>query len=103
MRGPTPETFDQFTEQRPLRLAAKTEQQMRIFANHQVRVQDHLRAGGGQVVEGRHRRFELVAHAADLHCQGRWPFPGEAPAQKSDQRASPRRSAAATAARVERE
>ncbi len=57
---------------------------MRILAYREVGVQRHLLADGGQVVEGGHRRIDLVTDAVDVDQQLRRLLVEDAAAQQAD-------------------
>src|ERR1700723_425752 len=57
---------------------------MSVLAHHQVREQRHRLAGRGQPVKGRHRRFQLVAHAAHVDHQHRRLLHRQPALQKTD-------------------
>ena len=84
--GPTPETLMQTAEQAPLLLGGEAIQHVRVLAHHQVREQAHLLADGGQMEEGRHRRFELIADPADIDGQLRRGFGGDPATERANHR-----------------
>src|SRR6185369_10876393 len=58
--------LDQETKRRPLLVGEEAEQDLGVLADDEVRQQRDALAGGGQVVEARHRNVDLVADAADV-------------------------------------
>src|SRR5690242_11765 len=61
--------LEQVAEQCALGFAHETVQRHAVFLHGVVSEQDHFLAGGGEIVDGRHRRLELVADAAHIDQQ----------------------------------
>ena len=84
--------LEQVAEQAPLLLGRETVEDMRILAHHQVRDQVHGLAHRGQIQEGGHGCFELIAHTADIQRHRRGRLGRNASVQEADQLATSNRS-----------
>src|SRR3990170_883839 len=80
----------QVPKQPPLVLGRETVQQVRVLADHEMRVQLDLAAQLGQAVERRHRRLQLVTDAAHVDQERRWLLADQLAAKEADHRAPPR-------------
>jgi len=64
----------QLPESHALTICAKSIEQMRILAHHQMRQQSHRFAQGWQIIKSTHRHFTFITHAIAINHYRWWCF-----------------------------